>query len=280
MRCKTQHEYQGETVRSCIIRCIDEQVFGRRFGGRGYLYLSPAFFCWLILFGIISCTAHRPYAPRLIDFSQFQDQPLTDEVSEWLKPGKQSAVTPAIADAVAGISGLNRRERLYKALDYFENNFKYDNWYNDKAFTRTADLLFRERLLGGCSDYALVKVTLFRALGIPAKLVLTANVDWMLAYQKNELLISTGHVFIEVFLEDRWFLVDSVYRLIFTDYDPRISCYPRREYFCARGRDYWEIDITDIAKIDNILRQKALSFNEALYTDPQYPSVISMGLQF
>ncbi|MFC1859892.1 transglutaminase family protein [Thermodesulfobacteriota bacterium] len=207
----------------------------------------------------------------MVDFSQFQDRPLTDEVSEWLKPGKQSAVTPVIADAAARISGMNRRERLYKAVEYFGKNFKYDNWYNDKAFSRTADMLFQNRLLGGCSDYALVQMTLFRALGIPARLVITANVDWMLAYQANDLLIFKGHVFVEVFLEDRWFLVDSVYLLLFNDYNPLLPCYPRREYFFARCRDYWDIGITDISKLNNILKQKTLGFNEELYTDPQYP---------
>jgi hypothetical protein len=228
----------------------------------------------------LSCLPRQRYAPKLIDFAIFQDSPLTAEIQEWLKSGEQSRITPVITGVASRLSGLNRRERLITAIDFIENNFKYDNWYNDKVFTRTADQLFQDRIMGGCSDYGLAMTALFRALQIPAKLVITANVDWMIAYRENKMLIPTGHVFIEVYLEDRWFLADSVYRLIFDDYNTEKLSYPRREYFCARGRDYWELGITDISKLDLLFRVHALSFKKTLYSDPQYPKIISTRFQF
>ncbi len=245
----------------------------QQFRGRGFRQYSSAIFYFIILLCLVSCAAPMRPLYQLIDFTQFQDSLISSEVSVWLEDGKQSRITPEIAAVASQISGSNRRERLYKAVDYIWKNFQYDDWYNDKAFVRTADQLFKERRLGGCSDYALAKVTLFRALGIPARLVLTANVDWMLTYPKNDLLISTGHIFIEAFLENKWHLVDSTYRFLFLDYNSTLLSYPRREYFCLRGKDYWESGITNLSELDEILRNKAMVFHKELYADPSYDKI-------
>ena len=218
---------------------------------------------------LVSCATPGQITRKSIDFSQFCDKPLPIDVSDWLEYGKQSEITPVISVIASQISGLNRRERLYKAIDYIHKNFVYDNWYSDKAFTRTADELFKSRILGGCSNFALVAVTIFRVLEIPSRIVLTANVDWMLAYRKNNLLISTGHVFIEAYLEDQWCLVDPTYRIIFSDYDPNLSSYPRREYFCLRGKDYWELGITDVSKLNEVMENTARIFKEEYYITPK-----------
>ena len=59
---------------------------------------------------------------------------------------------------------------MLKAIEYVWQNFEYDNREAHLSFTKTADELFRSGVLGGCSDYALVQVVLFRALNIPARL--------------------------------------------------------------------------------------------------------------
>lgn len=232
-------------------------------------YYAKHSFCYFLILSFVSCATLGQITRKSINFSQFCDKPLPINVSDWLEYGKQSKVTPAISAITSQISGLNRRERLYKAIDYIHNNFIYDNWYSDKAFTQTADELFKTRILGGCSNFALVTVTLFRALEIPARVVLTANVDWMLAYRENNLLISTGHVFIEAYLEDRWYLVDPTYRIIFLDYDPGSHSYPRREYFCLRGKDYWESGITDVSKLNEVMEKTARIFKEEYYITPK-----------
>ena len=215
-------------------------------------YTKHFFYCFLI-FSLVSCATSGQITPKPIDFTQFHDKPIPADVSAWLECGKQSEVTPAISMVASQITGRSRRERLYKAIDYIHENFIYDNWYSDKAFTRTAGELFKSKVLGGCSNYALVTVTLFRALEIPASMVLTSDMDWMLAYRENKLLIPTGHVFIEAYLEDRWCLVDPTYRIVFTDYNPTSPNYPRREYFCLRAKDYWEAGITNVSKLNEIM---------------------------
>jgi hypothetical protein len=160
---------------------------------------------------------------------------------------------------------------MYKAVDYVWANFTYDNWLNDKAFARSAGELFETRVLGGCSDFALAQVALFRALVVPARMVLTANTEWMAEFKENDLIITTGHVFIEAYLEDRWHLIDSTYRLLFENYDPSRRSFPRNEYLYKRAKDYWSLGIKDIASLDRVYQPMARMFDASSYRNPGYP---------
>jgi hypothetical protein len=56
-----------------------------------------------------------------------------------------------------------------------------------------------------------------------------------------------GHVFIEVFLDNRWYLIDPVYKKFYGDYDPNLIHYPclkehgACQIFCCRGKDFWDM---------------------------------------
>ena len=208
------------------------------------------------------------YKPSL-DFSVFQDSEIPDGISKWLDSGEQSRVTVLIKDFAKGISGRNRRERLYKSMDYIWQNFSYDILLNPLAFTKTADELFRSRKLGGCSDFALVQITLFRALGIPSRMVITANVDWMINSRFNELAMSEGHSFIEVYLEDDWYLLDTTYRWLLSGYNLKNKSYPHGEYFCKRGVDFWDMGIRSISDCEKLLKDLAGDYNDN-YKIPRY----------
>lgn len=230
-------------------------------------------FLAIFLLLTVACTGPQ-VDPRIPpDFSRYQDGPLLPEVSVWLVEGPQTRLTPGIIAVSDQIRGVNRRERLFKAVDYVWANFKYDNWLNDKAFTRSAGELFDTRLLGGCSDFALAQVTLFRAVGVPARLALTANTEWMSDFKENDLLITTGHVFIEAYLEDRWHLVDSTYRLLFEGYKPGGRNFPRNEYLFGRGKDFWSLGITDVAGLDRAYHPMARTFDRKSYVNPGYTAI-------
>ena len=132
----------------------------------------------LFLFFLFHLTGCATYYPKdFVDFSKFQDSPIPHDVTPFLNSGSQTRLTPQIKAIASQLAAKTRRERLYNAVQYIWTNMRYDRWLNSQMFTRTADQLFQDKVLGGCSDFALAEVTLFRALEIPAKLVITANVD-------------------------------------------------------------------------------------------------------
>ncbi|MBW1998115.1 MAG: transglutaminase domain-containing protein [Deltaproteobacteria bacterium] len=191
------------------------------------------------------------------------------DVKQWLKGGEQSKLTPMIREIAKGLRGRNRRESLYDAMDYVWRNFSYDKRLNSAAFTRTSGEIVESRALGGCSDFALALITLFRAVGIPSRMVITVNVDWMLSHRSNKTAMSEGHSFIEVYLEEGWYLVDPTYRFLFSGYTPDEKSYPHGEYFCARGKDFWDMGIKSVAELESFLREQALKYRDD-YRIPPY----------
>jgi len=224
----------------------------------------------VFLFFVLQGCSGLPGTRAGYDFSQFQDQKMSEEVAMCLEGGEQSATTDRIVAEAKSISGANRRERVFRAMVHIWTTFSYDPWLNAEAFRRTAEELFTSRALGGCSDFALVEITLFRALGIPSRMVITANVDWMYCCSTDPLAMSEGHSFIEVFLEDRWYLVDTTYRYLFGGYDAESSSYPHGEYFCRRGKDFWDMGIKSLCDADEIIRRTAANYKED-FQEPRYP---------
>lgn len=227
-------------------------------------------FLLLILMAHLSACAHSPRQNYPFDFSLFRDQPVPTHTAEWLKGGPQSTVTPFIRAAAFSIKGNSRRERLFKAMDYIWDRFRYDERLNTAKFTLTADDLFKSGELGGCGDYALVEIALFRAVGIPSRMVVTANVDWIYQFRKNNLSLTEGHSFIEVYLEDRWHLLDSTYRWLFCEYDPDSLNFPHGEHFFKRGRDFWDMGIKSGQDLDRLLGKHALGY-KGDFREPRYP---------
>jgi hypothetical protein len=230
-----------------------------------------ALFLGFVLFLLAGCAGVQP---RAVSFDHYQDSPIPADVASWLEEGPQSLSTLNISAVADQIHGNNRRERLFKAVEYVWANFKYDDWLSDRAFSRSAGELFDERILGGCSDFALAQVTLFRAVGVPARLVLTANTDWMISFQENDLLIPAGHVFIEAYLEDRWYLVDSTYRVMFEGYKMESKSLPRNEYLFERGKDFWSLGIKDVDSLNRVYQPMARTFDRQTYTSPKYSETI------
>lgn len=233
----------------------------------------PAVLILMFAAGLAACTTTGPPGYPAIDFSQFVDSPLPESAAGWLKSGSQSRITPSVAAEAAAITGQNRRERLYQVVDHVWQHFAYDAWFSDQNFSKTADELFARKVLGGCSEYALVQAALARASGIPARLVVTAKVDWMLDFQKNDLLLPVGHVFIEVFLEDRWFLVDATYGYLYDQYDPSAKYYPRGEIRCWQGRDYWHQGLDSVEAVSRLLKAEAAAYRPGDYAEPHYPHI-------
>lgn len=247
--------------------------FGRRGfrNARAYVFqIIPRWGLFLLLgLGVSGCAstpceldhAHPGTPPR--------EGPVPRHVTTWLRSGAQSVVTERIRDTAERLEGRTRRQRLDRAMDYIWENFSYDPWLKTEAFERTADQLFQSRVLCGCSDFALVQIALFRGLGIPSRMVITCNVDWIECYRRDRLVLSEGHSFIEVYLEDGWHLVDSTYRWLFSGYDPGARYYPHGEVFCRRGRDFWDMGIRTMSDLDRLLKGMAIRY-EGGFEEPDY----------
>ncbi|NTV13483.1 MAG: transglutaminase domain-containing protein [Desulfobulbaceae bacterium] len=219
---------------------------------------------FLLLLAAQGCAARHP-----IDFTAFTDAEIPAAVQMWLAPGPQSLVSERIAREAGTIHGRNRRELVYLGLERVWTQFTFDRWQNEKMFVRSADDLFRERTLGGCADYALALVSLFRALQVPARLLVSAGVNWVAAYRDNPLSMPEGHVLVEVYLEDHWALVDPTYRLLYDQYDQRAAYLPRELLYCQRGVDYWAMGLNNVPRLQALLADCSERYQPTAYAPPE-----------
>jgi len=240
----------------------------------GWKMVHRLFFAIILVLQLTGCSpSWMSHQVNFFILYNGSDQPLPEETLVHTQGSGQSVITPLIQNIADQLEAETRRERMLKAIDYVWTNFQYDNRQAHLSFTRTGDELFQAGVLGGCSDFALVQSVLFRALNIPARLVVTADVEWMEKYKGNNLYMTRGHVFIEVYLENRWYLVDTAYRSIYLDYQMFQKSYPRNLFFCFRGTDYWEIGIKSVDDVDRLLRPIALSYDPLQYHNPGYSMV-------
>ncbi len=230
--------------------------------------LCPVLLCLVLLVG--ACVPRFVYVPALLS---------AKEAESMLTCGKQCQISPAIADVARSIRDNDNIRTLQDAMRYVGENFVYDSWYNNDQFSQTAAALFEKKILGGCSDYALAELALFRALGIPARLVLTVDVDWIERYRRDGISIPIGHTFIEVVINREWILVDPTFFVVYQGYDPDDRWFPKRQMFLARTLDFWSIGLRSTEDYYGLHLQSA-RFNTSAYRDPQYRELLTFDQLF
>jgi len=126
---------------------------------------------------------------------------------EFLKSGRQTEITEKIDILVSPIEESDKIEVMFSILKAIHKNLKpnYAPEIKNKLIrTRAVDEILESGFVTGCTDYALVAAALFRASNIPAVYVETFRRKWL---EGNEKFIE-GHIFVEIYLNNRWLIVD------------------------------------------------------------------------
>jgi tetratricopeptide (TPR) repeat protein len=162
---------------------------------------------------------------------------------------------PAVRALAATVKGASDVERILGGIRAVAENLAYDPAGNQDQFNRAAEELYTGKTLGGCSEFALAQLAMMRALGYPARLVLTMNAKWVARYRENPLAVPNGHGFVEVWVRGRWLLADPTG---FTVYEgcagPNL---PSNEILLARALDFWDAGFTDTEASNAYLRGAA-----------------------
>lgn len=141
-----------------------------------------------------------------------------------------------IAELAMALKGRNDPATVRKVLEWMGTNLKHDA---NKAYEwRNFDDVVQEDCYGGCADQAIVCGVLLKAAGIPALLVKTMDVPWIWDFKKGRPFQSwSGHVFLEVYLDGQWVMLDPGAKLIYTDYSPDARILPGNRFAYHKGND-------------------------------------------
>ena len=127
---------------------------------------------------------------------------------QYLEPGEQTNISsPEVVDPLR--SDEKSISHLQRIFQWLKKEFEPYSAGGNTIGVVTTDQLLEEGRLGGCNDHGLVYVAVARELGYPAVLVITNSIAWMELYQMGEAEQYVGHVFVEVYLDGRWVLIDS-----------------------------------------------------------------------
>ena len=142
----------------------------------------------------------------------------------------------AILAQASKLKGKSDRETLQNVLAWMDRNLKYDK---DKAYRwSNYDDAMRSKTCGGCADQGIVCGVLLKGAGIPALWVKTMDVAWIWDFKKNRPFKSwSGHVFLEVFVNGKWSLLDPGGKTLYEDYSPKTRILPGQRFAYHKGND-------------------------------------------
>lgn len=113
---------------------------------------------------------------------------------------------------------------------------------------RTSEEIINSRETSGCGDVALIFLSIIRELGFPGIYVETVRRKWLNLGGE----IIEGHVFIEIYFNNYWWIFDPDMGAIIGWYNQYI--------IIAKGKDAWDIGIKNFIDLKNRLTEFRQNF--------------------
>lgn len=142
----------------------------------------------------------------------------------------------AISNQALALKGESDPASLRNVVSWMKAHLSVDA---EKAYAwRNFDDVTREGCFGGCADQAIVCGVLLKAVGIPAVWVKTMDVAWIWDFKNGRPFQSwSGHVFLEVYIDRKWQLLDAGAGVLYGDYHPEARILPGNRFAYDKGND-------------------------------------------
>lgn len=130
-------------------------------------------------------------------------------------------------------------KRIYKFKEaFFDNSYHARGRYIGK---HTVNDIMEKEALTGCHDHGLIMAGMLRLFGIPSIMIDTTLISGAVEYN-NEQSGFIGHVFVEFYLNNKWYLLDSSSGDLTSNYDTANPLIPSRRdsegfYAMLKGLD-------------------------------------------
>ena len=142
----------------------------------------------------------------------------------------------AILSQASTLKGKSDVDTIRNVLLWMDQALKYDA--NIAYQWRNYDDVMRDKTYGGCADQGIVCGVLLKGAGIPTVWVKTMDVAWIWNFKKGRPFTSwSGHVFLEVFVNGKWSLLDPGGKTLYPDYSPKMRILPGQRFAYDKGND-------------------------------------------
>ena len=178
-----------------------------------------------------------------------------DNPEKYLISGEQSDLDNIYLEEIKSCIGTPEQSiaGIKLVCDWFNQNFTFSNAGGSMIAQKTVDELYETKTFYGCHSAALVISSVLREFGFPAVMIETASIKWAYEYNDRAAQGVAGHVMTEVFVSDKWILLDNngTYVEVYDFTNPFISMdndffyYNDGLFTYAKGVDIWDYGVRD-----------------------------------
>ena len=179
-----------------------------------------------------------------------------DNPELYLAPGTQSDLDDEYLEEIRNITGTPEKNfpGIIIVCDWFNQNFTFTDAGGGMIGKKTVNELYENKTFYGCHSAALVISSVLREFGFPTVMIETASIGWAYAYYNNTSQGFVGHVMTEVYVSDKWILLDNdgTYVEDYNCMNPFISTttkrYPYNQqglFVYVKGIDIWDYGVTE-----------------------------------
>lgn len=189
----------------------------------------------------------------------------------------QSSINYEIKEFCKNIPNINNVEDLKKLDGIFYNTFTRD--ITTTKFERTVIDIFNSKTFSGCSDIGFIISSILREKNIPTIYVETADVNWLESVNKDlpDSRMMRGHIFLEVYINNKWYLYDPTFHVVYDNYDRNNNNYPRNYYVFAKGKNAHSLGVHSVADEHTLALNSLKDYDYKTYVDPQYKEISVRG---
>lgn len=173
------------------------------------------------------------------------------------------------------IGDINDIEDIANFYKVFIQEFKPDKNREVEKFKRTTEEIVKSRICSGCNDAGLVLSTILRLKGIPTVFVSSGHIDWAKDLQEqNENARSVrGHIFLEIYLNDKWYLFDSMAGKIYDNYDYNNLSLPNGYYAFRKTLNNCNFGAYTLKDNNQIMSEAFKNFDLKEYDESNYECI-------
>lgn len=140
--------------------------------------------------------------------------------------------------------------------NWFYNSFTFQNAGGNMIGQKTIDQLYESKVFYGCHSASLILSSILREFGFPAIMIETADIQWAYDYSNGTAQFFKGHVMSEIYVEDKWILLDinGKYVDTYDPLDPFIRMTDGSALFVyTKGIDIWDYGVFNELDTHNLM---------------------------
>lgn len=202
-----------------------------------------------------------------------------DKPEKYLKLGKMTKIEISYLDAIRQEISVTGKTIDDLRVIFLWKQLKFRKAYAAGKFVgkSTVNSLYEQGVLTGHHDDGIVLVSILREFGFPAVMVDAAGIQWSHDYTAGKTTEFLGHVYVEVFVEGKWILMDTTSGRYIENYNPLdpviplpIRLEPKGFYVMFKGIDTADYGVKSYKSLKKKMKAHAKIISGLKITPPKY----------